>query len=385
MLVLERLAPPAVPPSRPVPSPGSTRACRATRTWSACCPRRSCGISGSTSRVRSRTVSSYTPDRARRTGQPGSSSAAARTHPGRLRRGSPAASASTPPGSEFYDMTGRVAERVFPTLTEPLPTRDALRRRVDDEDGLAGPLRGTDRRGRRGALRRRPGARRRPHRRPDRHLRRRPRPVPAAEPLLPLPRHRRRHRRLGRPRRRHGRPHRRPGRRRPRGGRRSGHRARGDPRRDRRAHRRGDLRDRGRGGHGRRPARPRQRLPAGTRRPHRRRAAGARRGRPAQGQHAPRPGCRGCATRPSTRARRSPAPSTSPRATSSWRPPTRQAAAGALPAAPPVRDLLPLAHRPDHPRPGPRRARLPDAHPVRPAHPRPALRAATTTPPATNS
>ncbi|MEU6811596.1 NAD(P)/FAD-dependent oxidoreductase [Streptomyces sp. NPDC046831] len=34
----------------------------------------------------------------------------------------------------FYDLTGRVAQRVFPTLTEPLPTRDELRRRVDDED-----------------------------------------------------------------------------------------------------------------------------------------------------------------------------------------------------------------------------------------------------------
>ncbi|MGV9340764.1 phytoene desaturase family protein [Streptomyces sp. NPDC003688] len=33
----------------------------------------------------------------------------------------------------FYGMTGQVAERVFPTLTEPLPTRDELRRRVDDE------------------------------------------------------------------------------------------------------------------------------------------------------------------------------------------------------------------------------------------------------------
>ncbi|GAA4841448.1 NAD(P)/FAD-dependent oxidoreductase [Kitasatospora terrestris] len=33
---------------------------------------------------------------------------------------------------EFYGMTGRLAERVFPTLTEPLPTREELRRRVDD-------------------------------------------------------------------------------------------------------------------------------------------------------------------------------------------------------------------------------------------------------------
>ncbi|MGW3301476.1 phytoene desaturase family protein [Streptomyces rubiginosohelvolus] len=34
----------------------------------------------------------------------------------------------------FYGMTQRVAERVFPTLTEPLPGRDALRERIDDAD-----------------------------------------------------------------------------------------------------------------------------------------------------------------------------------------------------------------------------------------------------------
>ncbi|MFD3652053.1 phytoene desaturase family protein [Streptomyces sp. NPDC058620] len=34
----------------------------------------------------------------------------------------------------FYAMTGRVAERVFPTLTEPLPARDVLRARIDDPD-----------------------------------------------------------------------------------------------------------------------------------------------------------------------------------------------------------------------------------------------------------
>ncbi|MEV7872191.1 NAD(P)/FAD-dependent oxidoreductase [Streptomyces sp. NPDC088124] len=33
----------------------------------------------------------------------------------------------------FYATTARVAERVFPTLTEPLPTRAALRDRIDDE------------------------------------------------------------------------------------------------------------------------------------------------------------------------------------------------------------------------------------------------------------
>lgn len=34
---------------------------------------------------------------------------------------------------DFYGMTARLAERVFPTLTQPLPTRDALRARIDDE------------------------------------------------------------------------------------------------------------------------------------------------------------------------------------------------------------------------------------------------------------
>ncbi|MFJ9844438.1 phytoene desaturase family protein [Kitasatospora sp. NPDC101155] len=33
----------------------------------------------------------------------------------------------------FYGMTGQVAERVFPTLTEPLPSRAELRRRIGDE------------------------------------------------------------------------------------------------------------------------------------------------------------------------------------------------------------------------------------------------------------
>lgn len=34
----------------------------------------------------------------------------------------------------FYGRTGQVAARVFPTLTEPLPTREALRERIDDAD-----------------------------------------------------------------------------------------------------------------------------------------------------------------------------------------------------------------------------------------------------------
>ncbi|MFJ9722693.1 phytoene desaturase family protein [Streptomyces sp. NPDC101209] len=84
-------------------------------------------------RVRARTISSYTPvERAGR--------ATGLLVGGGERRTREAFAQLT--GSEreyeawqrFYGMTGRVAERVFPTLTEPLPTRDELRRRIDDEE-----------------------------------------------------------------------------------------------------------------------------------------------------------------------------------------------------------------------------------------------------------
>ncbi|MFG2719066.1 phytoene desaturase family protein [Streptomyces sp. NPDC048416] len=82
--------------------------------------------------VRKRTVSSYTPTR--RGGRPR----------GLLVGGGPdrtAASFRQLTGSDaeftawqaFYDLTRRVAERVFPTLTEPLPTASALRERIADE------------------------------------------------------------------------------------------------------------------------------------------------------------------------------------------------------------------------------------------------------------
>ncbi|MDI3385014.1 NAD(P)/FAD-dependent oxidoreductase [Streptomyces sp. B-S-A8] len=82
--------------------------------------------------VRKRDVSSYTPvSRGGRdtgllvTGQ------AARTREGfRELTGSDREFASW---QEFYARTARVAERVFPSLTEPLPTRAELRERVDDE------------------------------------------------------------------------------------------------------------------------------------------------------------------------------------------------------------------------------------------------------------
>ncbi|MEU1415436.1 NAD(P)/FAD-dependent oxidoreductase [Streptomyces sp. NPDC049097] len=84
-------------------------------------------------RVRARTVSSYTP--VERDGR-----ATGLLVGGGERRTREAFARLT--GSEreyeswqrFYAMTGQVAERVFPTLTEPLPTRDDLRRRVDDEE-----------------------------------------------------------------------------------------------------------------------------------------------------------------------------------------------------------------------------------------------------------
>ncbi|MPY61414.1 phytoene desaturase family protein [Streptomyces spongiae] len=84
-------------------------------------------------RVRGRTISSYTP--VERDGRPtgllvGGGERRTREAFARL-TGSDREYESW---QRFYDMTGRVAQRVFPTLTEPLPTREALRARVDDED-----------------------------------------------------------------------------------------------------------------------------------------------------------------------------------------------------------------------------------------------------------
>ncbi|WP_405926812.1 phytoene desaturase family protein [Streptomyces sp. NBC_00035] len=84
-------------------------------------------------RVRGRTVSSYTP--VERDGR-----ATGLLVGGGERRTREAFARLTGSDSEyaawqrFYGMTGRLAQRVFPTLTEPLPTRDELRRRVDDEE-----------------------------------------------------------------------------------------------------------------------------------------------------------------------------------------------------------------------------------------------------------
>lgn len=88
---------------------------------------------GLTFRVRGRTISSYTP--AVRAGRPtgllvGGGERRTRDSFARLTGGAREYAA----WQRFYGMTGKVAQRVFPTLTEPLPTRDELRRRIDDED-----------------------------------------------------------------------------------------------------------------------------------------------------------------------------------------------------------------------------------------------------------
>ncbi|WP_030324616.1 phytoene desaturase family protein [Streptomyces sp. NRRL B-3229] len=84
-------------------------------------------------RVRTRTVSSYTP--VERDGRPtgllvGGGERRTREAFARLTGGESEYRA----WQRFYDLTGRVAKSVFPTLTQPLPTRDELRGRVDDEE-----------------------------------------------------------------------------------------------------------------------------------------------------------------------------------------------------------------------------------------------------------
>ncbi|MEU9991078.1 NAD(P)/FAD-dependent oxidoreductase [Streptomyces sp. NPDC007971] len=83
--------------------------------------------------VRSRTISSYTP--VDRGGRPtgllvGGGEQRTREAFARLTGGEREYEA----WQRLYAMTGEVARRVFPTLTEPLPTRDELRRRIDDEE-----------------------------------------------------------------------------------------------------------------------------------------------------------------------------------------------------------------------------------------------------------
>ncbi|MEV5987761.1 NAD(P)/FAD-dependent oxidoreductase [Streptomyces sp. NPDC052051] len=84
-------------------------------------------------RVRARTVSSYTP--VERAGRPtgllvGGGERRTREAFARLTGSDREYTA----WQRFYAMTAGVARRVFPTLTEPLPTRGELRRRIDDEE-----------------------------------------------------------------------------------------------------------------------------------------------------------------------------------------------------------------------------------------------------------
>ncbi|MFJ3234283.1 phytoene desaturase family protein [Streptomyces sp. NPDC086787] len=84
-------------------------------------------------RVRGRTISSYTP--VERDGRPtgllvGGGERRTREAFARLTGGDQEYRA----WQRFYGMTGQVAQRVFPTLTEPLPTREELRHRVGDDE-----------------------------------------------------------------------------------------------------------------------------------------------------------------------------------------------------------------------------------------------------------
>ncbi len=106
--------------------------------------------------------------------------------------------------TDFYARMAGVAERVFPTVLEPLRSRDDVRALSGDADLFdalttrpVGELIES-------VTERRHAPRHHRHRRPHRHLRLARRDRPAPERLLPLPPHRRRHRRLGRARRRHG-------------------------------------------------------------------------------------------------------------------------------------------------------------------------------------
>ncbi|MGW5129145.1 phytoene desaturase family protein [Streptomyces sp. NPDC004069] len=84
-------------------------------------------------RLRTRTISSYTP--VERAGRPtgllvGGGEERTRESFARLT----GSDREWEAWQRFYGMTGRLARSVFPTLTEPLPTREELRRRVDDEE-----------------------------------------------------------------------------------------------------------------------------------------------------------------------------------------------------------------------------------------------------------
>ena len=181
-----------------------------------CCPTRSSPTSASTSSCASRPVASYTP--VHRDGTPlaacSSSAPRARRPPSRS-ASSPAPTAEYDAWRAFYAEVARLRRG-----RRPHAARAAAHRRARSatsstpatwDDLVEQPLGHVDR----GAVPRRHRARRRRHRRADRHLRRHERPVAGAEPLLPLPPDRQRHRRVAGAGRRHGRGHRRAGRRGP--------------------------------------------------------------------------------------------------------------------------------------------------------------------------
>ena len=105
---------------------------------------------------------------------------------------------------DLESQLGRFARAIAPTLTGPLPTEAALRAVYGDDqlwNALTRhPIGGPDR----GRAGQRPGPRSGADRRPDRHLRPGTRPVAAAEPVLRVPRDRRRDRGVEGAGRRHG-------------------------------------------------------------------------------------------------------------------------------------------------------------------------------------
>ena len=141
----------------------------------------------------------------------------------------------------FYAATGHLAQRLFPTMTQPLRSRAEMRA-LAGPDGAWDMLVERPRRDPGARIRQRHRARSRAHRRRRRHVRPRRGTEPAAEPLPALSRDRKRHRGLAGACRRHGRAHGGAARRRMRSGRRDPCRGRG------RGHRpgRGDHRPRGR-------------------------------------------------------------------------------------------------------------------------------------------
>ncbi|MEJ7742561.1 MAG: NAD(P)-binding protein [Nocardioidaceae bacterium] len=102
----------------------------------------------------------------------------------------------------FYAEMQEAAQFLAPDLDRAAETRARRREAARLHLVVAGGAAAGDRAG--AALRRRHGAWRRRDRRPDRHLRLAVRPQRPAEPLLPLPLDRQRHRRVAGARRRHG-------------------------------------------------------------------------------------------------------------------------------------------------------------------------------------